>query len=147
MRDGGEVGARNRTGGSVNTFRAPDDGTEKLTHLARKPKGTPAPDGATTTPGPAPIQTEGAGPGPNAADETGGGSDKSGARADDKGRGLGKSMPTPRPPAQQPSQNRPPEGGRPDPPGRTDPPAIGRDTGPAAPRAQAGDHQRGPKSP
>ena len=131
-----------------NAFRAPGGGTEKLTHRARKPKGTPAPDGATTTTqGPAPDPDGGCRAGPELGGRTGGGSDKSGVRAEDKGRGLGKSMPTPRPPAQQPSQNRPPEGGRPDPPGRTDPPAIGRDTGPAAPNAQAGDHQGGPQGP
>jgi hypothetical protein len=49
-----------------------------------------------------------------------------------KGRALGKNVPTPRPPAQQPSQNKNPGGGRPDPPGRTDPPALGHESGPGA---------------
>ena len=141
-RGGRRVGERNGAPGSLDALDRTDGGTEKLTSRARTPKGTSTPQGAPTpTPGPAPVKTEEAAPGPDAVD------DSSGVRAEAPGRALGKSLPTPRPPVEQPSQNRPPDGGRPDPPGRTDPPAIGRENAPPAPNAKAGNDRIGPQGP
>ena len=140
------AGGRGSKGGGLSTLGSRDKGSERLSQKPRAPKtSAPAPDTTsktTPTPTPAPTATDN-GPGPS---PTGGGTTRSG-ESNGKGRQLGKSLPTPRPPAQQPSQNRPPDGGPPDPPGRTDPPAIGREIGSAVPNLGAVKGKAGANAP
>ena len=152
-RRGGSTGAHERTAGAVNIFGGADDGAEELIPRPRAPQSTAAPQRAPdATQSPASTQTSAPEPGSAVETGNGGGSGdvkRAPVRTEENGNGraLGKSLPAPRPPAEQPSQNRPPEGGRPDPPGRTDPPAIGRDKGPASPNAHGNRVSGEPKAP
>jgi diguanylate cyclase (GGDEF)-like protein/putative nucleotidyltransferase with HDIG domain len=160
-RRGRAGGGRQDSGGAFEAPSSPRGGGTRspLSQNARPPKAkaptrnqesAPSPK---ATPQPAPVEsvgTTGGDPPSGGGTPTGGGNGESPATSGEshgQGRALGKTLPTPRPPAQQPSQNRPPEGGPPQPPGRTDPPAIGRNTLATIPDLGAGNEKGSSKKP
>ena len=103
-----------------------------ITGAPRATRTTPTPPRGTAPPvTPAPTN-------PVTQDTTGNGTTGNGKS---RGRGLGKSLPTPRMPSVPPGQDGVP--GRPQNPGRSDPPAIGRNTLPALPNANGKGKNRG----